>query len=650
MSTAAATNTHEADDAAAATTTTTTTTPDATGSSRRRRSSFAALRRRIQVRFLNRRSSSSRRSSSTALDAAELTTATTTTATTTTTRCANRSSPTIGINIPSDHDQEGNHNHNTPTTTSRGWFRDSTGSEDSTTPATTEEAPSTTIEEDEAAAEAALAATPGLPATHYNVSCDECGVMPIVGCRYHSRLRPNYDVCQVCLQENYVVVATRACYTTCRNTNDAVETEEGQEEHVFVALEREVRDITAFERQQQSRNHLAVQHNHHPPNPNNADDHPREENTTILITSTLTVLEQLQQRPQSVTLHSFYELIDLLREEEELKQDDATAHPSNFVRDISLYIGTRTLPDTANQVRTLLATNTTLQSIHIYVFGTYHATEIIQPLAQGLAENTSILTVAWHVLSMPSLAPVLPGVDQNETDNGEHDNGLGISQTAARSLQHLMETNTTIRFMFFKYNSSSYYGSLVAQPPRRPGGLNVNVYSGRRLETLERALFTGLQTTHLHTFRYEGPSPVGRATKHLAWAAMQDNPRLRRIKAVFRKERYEYDNYDTDDESEMGDDSEDDIASHLRGAVDHDYWLDWLTLQKRHRWMDRWTTTTTADDKSTQTATKWSVLEEALEHYPTSPGLDPEEDIDVRVPVLYEFLRRQPEWFLPSSS
>ena len=42
------------------------------------------------------------------------------------------------------------------------------------------------------------------PTTHLNVSCDECGEMPIVGTRYKSTVQPNYDVCRHCLEEKPV--------------------------------------------------------------------------------------------------------------------------------------------------------------------------------------------------------------------------------------------------------------------------------------------------------------------------------------------------------------------------------------------------------------------------------------------------------------
>ena len=427
---------------------------------------------------------------------------------------------------------------------------------------------------------------------HRSVTCDECGQSPLRGTRFMSTRQPNYDVCAQCLHENH-----------------------GGSTRHFTVLR-----------------------------------HPR---------ALVMMAREPESGARSVTVYSFYELIDVLEgtenhhhhndgddDDDDDNSDDTEPEPPGTVADITMHVGTRTPREVGLRARRALASHTGLKSVHLNVFGTSFATDIIEILCDGLSQNRSVATVAWTIPAE-------------------------LSPEAARALQNLMLNNReTMKFLFVQ-QKAAYVGwqhqqhqqqqqqqqdlpaevqrVLNAARPRdrpRANTTTSSTSSSTKKETpksLEDLLFDALVTTtsssaslssssqssSLHTFRFQGIRPVSDSNKQKAWQAMQTNPNLRRIKATFQND---------------------------------DYQLELLTLDKKHRWTERWVQKQSGNYGPTAEPTpmppgddeRWTVLEEALA-LTSETALnsdDSESDTDHEnaklhgVAVLYHFLRYQPAFLL----
>ncbi|CAB9511852.1 expressed unknown protein [Seminavis robusta] len=339
---------------------------------------------------------------------------------------------------------------------------------------------------------------------HLNVSCDECGELPIVGTRFKSRVQPNYDVCQGCLDENH----------------------NG--------------DTSGFEVLQVYRPSVAA--------------------------------IRSDTGGRSVAIHSLYDLEDTLL--------DAT------VEDVAFYVGTRlTCPTLGATVRRVLRETKSLKSVHIHIFGTELSTETIVALAEGLQYNTSAQSVSWNLL-------------WNRTDPP-------LDDAAAHALQTLMETNTTIQYMFV-HRQRGFVGTTTTTTSMD------TTTTTQQDDPLANAIFAALAKTHLHTVRYSGTTLVSEHNKKRAWAAMIANPHLKRVKTKF-------------------------VGEH---DVSSQEYLELLQADKKHDcWLQRWTGMTqlgASKEETKQSQQRWNVLKEVL---------DAKQQVD-KVPVLYHLLRNQPECLL----
>ena len=413
---------------------------------------------------------------------------------------------------------------------------------------------------------------------HRSVTCDECGQSPLRGTRFMSTRQPNYDVCAQCLHENH-----------------------GGSTRHFTVLR-----------------------------------HPR---------ALVMMAREPESGARSVTVYSFYELIDVLEgtttttNNNNADSDSETEpEPPGTVADITMHVGTRTPREVGLRARQALASHTGLKSVHLNVFGTGFATEIIEILCDGLSQNRSVATVAWTIPAE-------------------------LSPEAARALQNLMLNNReTMKFLFVQQKAAYVGWQLQHDQQELVPATRTTSNRDTKQETpksLEDFLFDALVTTStsssssssqqppskLHTFRFQGIRPVSDSNKQKAWQAMQTNPNLRRIKATFEHD---------------------------------DYQLELLTLDKKHRWTERWVqkkqpSPSPGNDYAIQTVPtllspsarskdeRWTVLEEALaltsEMALTSDGSERRhEDTNNAtstdnaklhgVAVLYHFLRYQPAFLV----
>ena len=309
-------------------------------------------------------------------------------------------------------------------------------------------------------------------ASHYLVQCDECGEDPIIGIRYKSLLRRNYDVCEQCLQENHGGSAAMA--------------------NKFIAFEKRV---------------------------SLSDTRPLEP----------------EQGGRSITVYSLEHLAHQL-------EHDPT------IGDITFYAGTQTPPAACEAAKIALAKHTGMTCFHVYIRGNVEVGDNIEAIAGGLKDNQSVISVSWSIVAS--------------------DTNRRLDDRAARAMQDLMETNTTIRYMFV----------------RRPRGFFASARYDLVEDSLADYLFEGLAKAQLRTFRYVGHSPVSDAIKQKACDAMESNPSIKRIKVKFEND---------------------------------DCQLDILTLDKKQKWMKRW-----VELEETSSADRLQVLQEIqTSHLDTVPAL-----------------------------
>lgn len=239
----------------------------------------------------------------------------------------------------------------------------------------------------------------------------------------------------------------------------------------------------------------------------------------------------------------------------------------------------------------LIENDPTVEDLAFYV-GTITSPSLGQTVRRVLQNHPSIKSVHIHVFgtenATETITALAEGLQHNTSVLSVSWNILsnrgqrGLSDEASTALQNLMIHNKTIKYMFFQRQRGFGYSAVEGQD-----------------DGLVDKVFDALNKTHLHTVRFSGHALVSNDNKKKAWAAILSNPHLRRVKASFETT---------------------------------DYQLDLLQADKKHKWMERWTTHL---DSTAQEEERWKVLKEVLDS----------EFVD-KVPVLYHFLRNQPECLL----
>lgn len=235
----------------------------------------------------------------------------------------------------------------------------------------------------------------------------------------------------------------------------------------------------------------------------------------------------------------------------------------------------------------LIEDDPTVEDLAFYV-GTLTSPTLGQTVRTVLANHQSIKSVHIHVFGTENATETIQclaeGLQHNKSVTSVSWNIL-----SNRGQQGLAEEAAQSLQNLMIHNTTIKYMFFQRQ---RGFGYAVEGHD----DGLADKVFDALARTHLHTVRFSGHSAVGSANKKKAWAAILSNPHLRRIKATFDSP---------------------------------DYQLDLLQADKKHQWMQRWTHLDAQDDE------RWNVLKEVLD----SNFVD-------KVPVLYHFLRNQPEALL----
>ncbi|CAB9498135.1 expressed unknown protein [Seminavis robusta] len=246
---------------------------------------------------------------------------------------------------------------------------------------------------------------------------------------------------------------------------------------------------------------------------------------------------------------------------DQLVESPLLQNPNSQIDDITLILEGRHYrhqqaePDSTVRDTTirLLSQHRTLKEMEIQIVSYPQSlTHSIVAVTRGLANNTSVKSMAWTIEC----------------------SGRDMTEEACQAIQHLMTHNTTIQFMFF-FQDTGWPGRLATAFLR-----------------LQSCVFGALLNTHIDTVRFQGFLAVNRDNQKKAWAAMKENPRLKRIKTTFEQE---------------------------------DYMLELLRRDKKYQWMTQWLQ---ADEHQC-----WAILEGAAS---MGSGIDP-------VFVIYHLLRSRPQ-------
>jgi Zinc finger, ZZ type len=236
----------------------------------------------------------------------------------------------------------------------------------------------------------------------------------------------------------------------------------------------------------------------------------------------------------------------------------------------------------------LIENDPTVEDLAFYV-GTLTSPSLGQTVRRVLSHHPSIKSVHIHIFGTENATETVTALAEGLQHNKSV---LSVSWNilSNRGQRGLSEEATQALQNLMEHNTTIKY--MFFQRQRGFGFSAVEAQD----DALVNKIFDALKKTHLHTVRFSGHAPVSNENKKKAWAAMMSNPHLRRVKASFETT---------------------------------DYQLDLLQADKKHKWMERWTHLDAQEDE------RWNVLKEVLD----SQFVD-------KVPVLYHFLRNQPECLL----